>query len=162
MNNSVQRVVIPILLGMFVMLGVKNSVAADASWHAESKSYRVYMGVVPVALIKKNPYLVDRDKTLHGGVDKKNISAQHIMISIFSKQDNSRILDATAIAEVKVNKLLSSDEVEKPLEKMVTSGTVTYGNYFDMPGTGEYKVEVSIYESNKNGSEKVVFVYKAM
>ena len=106
--------------------------AADASWHHESASYHVYLGVVPTSLIKANPVLVDGDKTLHKDNNASD-SGEHVLVYIFRKPNNERVVNATVIARVGAKKLLGGTKVEKPLEKMLTSGVITYGNNFSMP-----------------------------
>lgn len=139
--------------------------AADASWHHESASYHVYLGVVPTSLIKTNPVLVDGDKTLHQGdhaSDSSDDSSDHVLVSVFRKANNERVVNATVIARVGIKKLLGGTKVEKPLEKMLTSGVVTYGNYFSIPKKGDYEIAVRIYEPNKDQAESVTFAYKKL
>ena len=135
-------------------------VASDLTWHEESKNYNVYLGVVPASMIINNPTLVDNDKTLHGG--EKNISSttQHVMVTINRKGSRERVTNATVIAEVSSGILLGRKKLEKPLEKMITSGQVTYASYFDMPKKGKYKIELEVYESDKNGSDEITFFYE--
>lgn len=135
--------------------------AAEASWHQESASYHVYLGVVPADVIKANPALVDGDKTLHKG-DNPSDSSEHVLVSVFRKPNNERVLNATVIAGVGIKKLLRGAKAEKPLEKMLTSGLITYGNYFSMPKQGEYEIAVRIYEPNKDQAEPVTFIYKKL
>ena len=132
--------------------------AADASWHHESASYHVYLGVVPAGLIKANPVLVDGNKTLHIG-DNTSDSSEHMLVSVFRKPNNERVVNATVIARVGAKKWLGGIKVEKPLEKMLTSGVVTYGNYFSIPKKGKYEIAVRISEPNKDQTESVTFVY---
>jgi hypothetical protein len=133
--------------------------AAEPNWHYESASYYIYLGVVPASLIKKNPVLVDGDKTLHRD-DSAGDSSEHVMVAVFRKPNNERVVNATVIARVGIKKLLGGAKLEKPLEKMLTSGAVTYGNYFPMPKQGEYEIAVRIYEPNKDQAETATFIYK--
>jgi hypothetical protein len=133
--------------------------AAEPNWHYESASYQVYLGVVPASLIKKSPVLVDGDKTLHKD-DNADDSSEHVLVAVFRKTNNERVINATVIARVGVKKLLGGAKVEKPLEKMLTSGVVTYGNYFSMPKQGEYEIAMQIYEPNKDQAETATFIYK--
>jgi len=133
--------------------------ASDLSWHEKSENYNVYLGIVPADMIKTTPSLVDNDKNLHGGVSKLSSNAQHVMITIFNRSTKKRINNATVIAEVSSGTLLGRKKLEKPLEKMNTSGQLNYANYFDMPKKGKYKIELEIYESNKNGSDEITFFY---
>lgn len=79
--------------------------AADASWHHESASYHVYLGVVPASLIKEYPALVDGDKSLHRD-NNAGDSSQHVMVAVFRKLNNERGVNATVIARVGIKKLL--------------------------------------------------------
>ena len=56
--------------------------------------------------------------------------------------------------------MLGGTKVEKPLEKMLTSGVITYGNNFSMPQKREYEIAVRIKEPNKDQAESVKFAYK--
>jgi len=141
-------------------LGAHTAFAKGNAFHEQSKSYLVYLGVVPASLLEKAPSLVDQDKHLHGGVAEQSPSTQHVMVTVFRKDNNARVLNATVIAKVGRSKLLGFKGEEKPLEKMVTSNAVAYGNFFDMPERGEYRIEVNIYESQKSGKESVRFEYE--
>lgn len=154
---------IPALLMIATLtLGVATqpTLARDNSFHGESKSYRVYLGIVPASALEKNPDLVDQDKQLHGGVSELPATMQHVMVTVFRKDNNARVLNATVIAKVGRSKVFARRVAEKPLEKMVTSGTVAYANLFDMPERGEYRIEANIYESQKSGSEIIRFAYE--
>ena len=136
--------------------------AADANWHHESASYHVYLGIVPANLIRSNPVLVDGDKTLHQDNGASGAS-QHVLVSIFRKPGNERVTNATVIARVGPRKLLGGSGTEKPLEKMLTSGVITYGNYFSMPKKAEYEIEIRVYEPHKEKAERIApFVYKRL
>lgn len=154
------KVVFALLL-TFLLGAPAPVLAAQASPHLESANYHVYLGVVPASLIKANPVLVDGDKTLHQG-DHASDSSEHVLVSVFRKPNNERVVNATVIARVSIKKLLGGTKVEKPLEKMLTSGVVTYGNYFSMPKRGEYEIAVRIYEPNKDHAEPVTFAYKKL
>lgn len=154
------KVVFALLLA-FLFGAPATVLAAETSSHRESANYHVYLGVVPASLIKANPVLVDGDKTLHKG-DNASDSSEHVLVSVFRKPNNERVVNATVIARVGINKLLRGAKTEKPLEKMLTSGLVTYGNYFSMPKRGEYEIAVRIYEPNKDQADSVTFVYKKL
>lgn len=146
---------------LILMLGfaLPPAYATDNAFHMDSKSYRVYLGIVPVSQLTKNPDLIDHDRQIHGGIEKLPASMQHVMVAVYRKDNNARMLDATVIAKVSRGKVFSRGGNEKPLEKMVTSGAVAYANFFDMPERGDYRIEVSIFESHKAGKEKVRFTY---
>ncbi|WP_126452712.1 hypothetical protein [Sulfuriflexus mobilis] len=160
MINIIKNIKTLVITGVMLFASSVNAVyAEDVNWHAESENYHVYFGVVPASMIKNTTALVDNDKQLHGGLDKLSSVAQHVMISVYRKDGKTRVNDATVIAEVSSGILLWRKELEKPLEKMTTSGQITYANFFDMKEKGKYKIEVEIYESQKNGSDELAFFY---
>ena len=149
-----------VTLVSLISLPTTFSYASESNWKAETKSYRVYLGVIPASIIKKNISLIDGDKSLHGGENKITSNSQHIMVSIFSRSGNKRILNATTIAKLKNKKIFGKKNITKPLEKMKTSGSITYGNYFNIRKKGKYVFDVDIYQPNKNGYEKASFLFK--
>jgi len=124
----------------------------------ESESYRAYLGVVPASLIRRKPVLVDGNKDLHGGIDQSGFT-QHVMVAVYRKQGNKRVEEATIIAKVSPKKLLGGSVQEKPLERMATTGGITYGNYFTMPQAGTYEIELKIYEPNRSEKEELTILY---
>lgn len=152
-----------VTLAVLMLGAVSVSMSANAeessAWRAQSETYRAYLGVVPASLIKREPVLVDGDRKLHGGAEQQSGASQHVLVALYRKSDNARVVGATVIAEVKPARLLGGKEQEKPLERMATTGGITYGNYFDMPEQGKYDIDVHIYETNRNGSEEVEFSY---
>lgn len=150
-----------LVLASMLILGIvaQPAFAKDNAFHKETKNYLVYLGIVPASLLEKKPSLVDQDKQLHGGISEQSPTTQHVMVTVFRKDNNARVLNATVIAKVGRSKIFGKSGGERPLEKMVTSGAVAYANFFDMPERGEYHIEVNIYESEKSGSENVRFVY---
>jgi len=111
-----------LMLTAYLALGTfaQHAGAESNAFHQESKRYLVYLGVVPASLLKKEPERVDRDKQLHGGIAAQTPAAQHVMVTIFRKDGNVRVLDATVIATVRPGKLFTRKAEEKPLEKMLT------------------------------------------
>lgn len=143
------------------LLSVSGATGAENSArHALSGSYQVYLGVVPGNRITKEPYLVDRDISLHGGIESLGASDYHVMVAIFDKNTNARIKDATVIAKIEKKGIMSSDEAVLPMEKMITSGTVTYGNFYNLKKNTEYEIELKIYRPRQSGYEEVEFAYK--
>ena len=149
-----------IIAVFFMFFSTSQVLASDLSWHEESENYHVYLGVVPASMIKESMSLVDNDKSLHGGLSKLSPEAQHVMITVYRKDGKTRVANATVIAEVSSGILLGRKKLEKPLEKMTTSGQTTYANFFDMRDAGKYKIEVEIYESNKNGKDEITFYHE--
>jgi len=134
--------------------------ASNIDLHKTSDNYQVYLGVVPADMIKESPYLIDNDVKLHGGINNKDNNSYHVLVAIFDSKTNKRIEDVTVIAEVNKKSLLSGIEIEKPLQKMVTSGTITYGNFFTMNQKNTYKIKVIVYRPNQSTKETFEFTYE--
>ncbi len=133
--------------------------AAPAALELESASYRVHLGVVPARQIEQQPELVDRDKTLHGGIAREP-GTQHLTVSVLDRQRGTRVTDATVIAAVRHKRWGQRRKVERPLERMQVGGVVSYGNYFPMPEHGEYEIVLRIYATAGDAPETVRFTYK--
>ncbi len=156
MHNLIK---LPTIIFMFLLVPAYAN-AADTDWHKLSDTYQVYLGVVPASKIKENPYLVDNDVKLHGGIKEQGNYSHHVMIAVFDKKTNARINDATVIVEVRKKTLIGGRAEEKPLQKMITSGTITYGNYFTLYPKEAYEIEIKIYRPNQNGSEELEFIFE--
>ncbi len=152
-RTVINCIVASVLLGSSML-----SHASDINRNSETDSYRIYWGIVPTSFIKQNPKLVDNDKSLHGGISDQGSTSYHVMLAIYDKDKNQRIVDATIITEVNSSYIGRPDAV-KPLEKMLTSGSVTYGNYFNFNTKGTYEITARIYESDKSGFESFKFKY---
>lgn len=151
--------IVSLLMLLLASTGI--SVAAESNdRHATSDSYQVYLGIVPGNRITKEPYLVDRDVSLHGGIGSLSANDYHVMVAIYDKKTNARIKDATVIAKVEKDGIMSGDKTVLPMEKMITSGTVTYGNFYKMNSGSEYEIEIKIYRPRESGYEEVEFSYK--
>ncbi len=135
------------------------SPAATPALEQESASYRVHLGVVPARRIEQQPELVDRDKTLHGGLAREP-GTQHLTVSILDRKSRARVTDATVIAAVRYKRWTARQKLERPLERMHLGGVVSYGNYFPMPEHGEYEIVLHIYTTAGIGPEVVRFTYK--
>lgn len=149
------------LLMVLLMTAVSSGAAVgrDSGWHRQTKHYSVYLGVVPVRLLKEQPKLVDMDKTLHGGLMQEP-DTQHLTVAVFDAKTEQRVTDATVIAEVRHKRRIDRKTIERPLERMYVGGVVSYGNFFPMAEHGDYEINLKIYVTPSEGPETVKFVYK--
>lgn len=73
------------------------------------------------------------------------LSHYHLVVALFDKVTGERISDATVNATVTGPGPTSRSHREvKPLQELTVNNTVTYGNYFDMPWRGRYRIDLSI------------------
>jgi hypothetical protein len=75
---------------------------------------------------------------MHGGAP---VGENHIMVALFDAKGGARLTDAQVSARITGDRGL---DVRKPLEAMVVAGSLTYGNYFNMPGAGPYRIDITI------------------
>jgi hypothetical protein len=145
------------LVFVLALIGAGWISAFAATFEASAPSFRVHLGVVSAATLRQAPELIDRDKRLHGGALQQP-DMQHVLVSVFSTKSGKRIEDATVIAAVQPEGRRSAP-TERPLERMRTAGTISYGNFFEMPQAGKYEITVHIYLTRGNGAETVKFDY---
>ena len=72
-------------------------------------------------------------------------ASYHLVVALFDKSTGERIDDATVTAKVTSpsHKSRAGTQV-KPLQEMRINDTITYGNYFDMPWQGRYRIDLSV------------------
>jgi len=110
--------------------------AAQDSMHVTVSGIEVYYGFLPAAMVHGHP----QD---HGG-KPTDPSAWHLVVALFDSATGTRIADAQVSARVGP---LGGAEETKVLEPMQVAGTVTFGQYFAMPGGGPYRISLTIKRS---------------
>ena len=131
--------------------------AASYVWTKETSNYRIYMGIVPAELVQHKPRLLDEDKRLHNVRPGEKKGMSHMVVWVYHKPGNARVLDATLIAEVGP---VSGEKTIKPLEKMKLGLGVSYGNFFKVHQKIEHTVNLKIFNLNSDGFEEVVFTHQ--
>ncbi|MBI3898867.1 MAG: hypothetical protein HY308_11295 [Gammaproteobacteria bacterium] len=94
----------------------------------------IYFGIVPAELVRGHPPQ-HAESDMHGGVP---VGESHIMVALFDNKTGKRIDNVEANARVTGSGL----HVEKKLEPMVVAGSLTYGNYFSLTGSGPYRIAI--------------------
>ena len=115
------------------------SVAASANEHVVVDGVSIYLGIVPAEIVGGHSR-EHEESEMHGGPPAGK-HVYHLVIAVFDQQSGKRISDARVSASVL--------EINHPgrlheLEPMLIEGTIAYGNYFDLPGTGPYRIMVQI------------------
>ena len=150
---------LPLLISVFFLIipaitaGAPNPESAYA-WKQETENYRVYVGVVPASEVTNPPRVADEQKQIHGALPEKVKDTSHVMVTVYRKLGNTRVTNATIIADVG---LRDGNKTVKPLEKMELKGRVAYGNFFTVHQEKEHEVRIKIYEPNRNGYEEAIF-----
>lgn len=156
--NSKRRSVVLILIYTLVSFLIFSDVhAVSYVWTKETPSYRIYMGVVPAELVQHQPRLLDEDKQLHNVTPGEKEGLSHVMVWIYRKPGNERVLDATLIAEVGPE---SGKKTIKPLEKMALGTGMSYGNFFKVHQAAEHSIKLKIFNLNSSGYEEALFEHQ--
>ncbi len=100
----------------------------------------IYFGAASAESIRKQHPGTDPESAMHGGIPSGS-AYYHLNISLFDAQTKAAIGDA--YVEVKVADPVMGDQV-KTLEPMVFNNTMSYGNYFRLPGKDPYTIAVLI------------------
>ena len=137
-SRQAQAVVVVVLL--FV---------ATIAWSAHSGSHKVadgvsaYFTIVPAEMVRGHPR-EHPESEMHGGVP---VGENHIMVALFDDKSGERIAGAEVTARIRSG---HAPDTEKRLESMTIDGSLVYGNYFYMVGSGPYQVELRIHVPGRN------------
>jgi hypothetical protein len=127
--------------------------AGDAGQIRTASGLTIYLGTIPAEIIRGHPK-THPEAQAHGG-PPRGAHARHLMVAIFDAGSGARVENAKVYARVSALGLAGA---RKALEPMRIADTVTYGNYFDLPDKGRYRIDVEIEWSH--GTAKVDFVYE--
>jgi cytochrome c5 len=100
----------------------------------------IYLGIVPAASTRIQQPRGSKEVLMHGGVPRGK-DYYHLNVSLFDSRTKAEITDADV--EVTAEDLAMGGETKK-LEAMVINNTISYGNYFHMPGTNPYRITVHL------------------
>lgn len=128
------RRILPGLLGAIF----QQAWAVDTNQHQIVDGFSVYLGVLPAEMIRGHPK-EHPESQMHGGFPTDY--RHHIVVAVFDEDTSKRITNADVSARIVTVNAAGPD---KKLEAMTIGGKRTYGNYFRMPGTGPYRIEIQI------------------
>ncbi len=112
--------------------------AADTATHKVVNGVAIYLGVLPAEMMLGHPK-PHTEAEMHGGVPPGK-RQYHVLVSLFDAASGKRISGAKVSARVYEINLAGT---QKKLESMLIAGTITYGNYFNMPAN-LYRIRVLI------------------
>lgn len=115
----------------------------------------VYLGVVPCDALQAVPRTQDETK-MHGGIPAIQ-QCHHVMVALFDESSGARIEDATVSAAVGEFGMYAES---KPLERMTDNGTITYGNYFQIPQKRMYRIDLRIHRNGLSHVSQAAFDYE--
>jgi cytochrome c5 len=98
------------------------------------------LGIVSAETLRAQHPKPDEESRMHGGIPAGS-GYYHVNISLRDAATNAEIKDAEV--EVRVDSPVSGGETRK-LEPIAIRNTLTYGNYFQMPGRNPYTIVVHV------------------
>jgi cytochrome c5 len=114
--------------------------ARSDSTHKVIAGTAIDLGVVSAESIRAQHPKPDAESAMHGGIPTAK-GFYHVNISLRDVATNAEIKDAEI--EVSVAHPVTGSEAKK-LEPMAIRNTLTYGNYFRMPGKEPYTITVQV------------------
>jgi len=114
----------------------------------------IYLGVMPAEILQNRPEK-GPESSMHKGVPTK-AHRDHLVVALFDKASGKRIENAEITGRVMEFGLGGQ---QKKLEPMTIAGTVTYGNYFKMPGRETYHIKLWIRLPNRSDAIEVKFTH---
>jgi hypothetical protein len=119
------------------LLLVVSATAAESSYRQIVDGVAVYFGMMPAELVRGHPQ-EHPEGQMHGGTP---VGENHIMVALFEDKTGKRITRAEVTATITGP---GNFKAEKKLEPMIIAGAASYGNYFNMPGPGPYRIALRI------------------
>jgi hypothetical protein len=115
----------------------------------------VYYGVIPGEILLDHP-MQNPDKDMHGGVPAGG-HVYHLLVAIFDASTGQRISNAEVSAQFEESHQATP---RKKLDPMPVSDGMSYGNFFDLPGTGPYRIAVWVRLPGRQQAIEAVFDYQ--
>ncbi len=116
----------------------------------------VYLGVMPAEVIE-GYHKAGPESKMHKKAKLKMEHRDHVVVALFDNATGKRIENAKVKGSVMEFGLGSK---KKKLERMKIAGTITYGNYFDMPDKNVYHINIEIRRPGVKGVIEAKFTHK--
>jgi hypothetical protein len=150
------RAVLPLLLAAMFVTAFAGPASADNESYKVEQGLAVYLGVMPAGIVQGHP-AGHPEATMHGGAPS-GLHQYHILIAIFDADTGGRVENAKVTANVSGLGHLGARNVK--LEPMTIAGTVTYGNFIELPGDDRYDMRFDISVPGRDTPVRVVFTYE--
>ena len=152
--QRIHRVVAGTILAALFAATAGTVWASDTGQLQVVQGVEIYFGMLPSEIFQGHPQ-EHPEGTMHGGVSA-TANSYHLLVALFDRATGKRIGDAEVSAWV--------SEGEKPgphkkLEPMLMAGAASYGNFFDMPSPGPYRIHVQIRRAGIAGVIEAEFDY---
>jgi hypothetical protein len=115
----------------------------------------VFLGVVPSEMIRGHPAQHD-ETAMHGGIPAGK-GFHHVLVFLVDSRLSYHPEDMEVRARVRP---LGLAPEQKKLEPMHIGGTVSFGNYFAMPGTNPFDITIEMRRPGEKDWHRVDFEYR--
>ena len=102
----------------------------------------IYIGIVPAQIVRGQS-MDHADGAMHGGAAKGE--QYHVLVVLLDEKTGQRIVDADVEASVAE---FGKAGPAVTLGLMKVGESITYGNYFDLPGSGPFRIDLKIRRPN--------------
>lgn len=116
----------------------------------------IYIGVIPSEFVRDHSTAPGDPQALHGGTPP-NRGSHHLVVALFDATTDARITDARIRAGVASH--FADPVPQTMLEPMEIAGTMSYGNFFQMPGNADWKIRLEIQRPSSTAPVRVDFAY---
>jgi hypothetical protein len=152
------RALISLVLLALLLFAIVASVASaqsSTSQHMLIGDTDVYYGFAPSAAAGAHP-ASHAETAMHGGVPGSRKS-YHLTVALFDHATQKRISDARVTAALGE---IGMGETRRTLEPMRVDGTISYGAYLNLGGTGPYRVRLEVKRPDRAGTVSGQFEYR--
>ena len=144
-----------VLIGAeFGVSSIAAAIPQNTSQSATTHGVTVYYGVVP-AEIARGIARTHGETNLHG-TERATPIGYHLIVALFNAVTGQRISNATVTASMARPGPQSSPKL---LEPMKIADTTTYGNFFELPEHGIYRIHLNITRKGSARPVTVDFLY---
>ncbi|MDX8477934.1 hypothetical protein RFN28_05480 [Mesorhizobium sp. VK24D] len=148
------------LVSVFVVAIAAGSLASAADnddSYKTAQGLAVYLGVLPAAIVRGH-LESHPEATMHGGAPQGK-HEDHVVVAVFDAKTGARIENARVTANVSGLGHVGAQNID--LEAMSIAGTVTYGNFVELPGNDRYDIKLNItVPGRKPASVQIDFTYQ--
>lgn len=113
--------------------------AASDPTHKLVEGTDIYLGVLPAESLRTRHSGSDAEKKMYGGIPS---GKGYFLVSVTLRDSSTKAEIKDAQVEARVENLMTGET--KKLEAASINNTVSYGNYFQMPGKDPYAVTLQI------------------
>lgn len=146
---------LPAIAALLAFLVFGQAFAQVSSQSVTDHGLTVYFGVVP-AEIARGIAKTHGESDLHPDTPKRP-AAYHLIVAIFNAVTGERITDATITASMAQ---FGKPAPTETLEPMKIADTVSYGNFFDLPTHGVYRIHLNVLRSDRTRSIEIDLHYE--